>query len=98
MKHSTMLSLEKFMRAKKMEHEALIGFLPENLQQHLKVINKEVTELMLETALSIGEAVLDTRSSEHEEEGKGDSGHGLNSEEDKGLYQKDSGVRKVHIG
>ncbi len=98
MKQSTMLSLEKFMRAKKMEHEALIGLFPANMQKHLKVINKEVTELVMETALSIAETILDTKESEGNQDEGTNQGDGLKEANKRDHSQEDSGVRKVHIG
>lgn len=98
MKQSTMLSLEKFMRAKKMEHEALIGLFPDQMQKHLKVINKEVTELVMETALSIAETILDTKESDGGQGDCSNQGDDRKASNPSEHSQEDSGVRKVHIG
>ena len=40
--------LRKFMQAKKMEKEAFMTLMPENVRKHLSVIEKEVKELFFE--------------------------------------------------
>lgn len=75
------------MRAKKLEGEALIGLFPESMQEHLKVINKEMTEMMMETAMTVAETILDASDSE-------DSSENVEKKADSG---KKSAVKKVDI-
>lgn len=44
-----MATMQKLMEAKKMEAEALMGLLPEQTQEHLKVIGKELTSMIKES-------------------------------------------------
>lgn len=50
-RNNRMATMQKLMEAKKMEAEALMGLLPEQTQEHLKVIGKELKSMIKESLI-----------------------------------------------
>ncbi|MBN2220802.1 MAG: hypothetical protein JW708_01265 [Vallitaleaceae bacterium] len=77
-------AIEKLMEAKRLEKEALLSMLPENMQKHIDVIGKEIKAM-----------VVDCFFEESQETHQDPESH-KNSEPQKG--QATSKVKKVDIG
>lgn len=91
MKQSTVEFVSKMVEAKKMEQEALMGLLPPKMQQHIKIINKELKAMFIESALDIATSMYQNGPSKADV--KDDMG--MNSTDPK---QTSAHVHKVEIG
>lgn len=53
MKPTTLIALDKFIQAKKLEKEAILSLLPDHVGKHLEVIHSELKEMFIEIVSDI---------------------------------------------